>query len=492
MNKKIKVLILEHDKNDIELILHELRKNVPDIKTEIVGDEKSYKSSLKNFIPDIILSDYSLPSYTGLEAFKSKQEICPETPFIIVSGNIGEENAVELIRNGVTDYTVKDKLFSLPNKIFRALKESSEKKEKYEAEKNLIKSEKRLAEAEAIAHMGSWEIDLNTSSEFWSLEIYRILGLDPSEIKPSQNNFLKFVHPEDLEIVKNKLSEAEKTFSSFSYSTRIIRKDGTIRNIYSNGKFIKNKEGKPLREIGILQDITETKKLENDLKALNKELETFIYRASHDLRGPLTSIIGLTVVSKSEVKDKLALKYLGMIEASAQKLDTTLVTLVQSMTLRDMVVSLKEVDLVELVKETLSQLNFHDGFSKIKINVNNLVHEPFKSSKLILTSVFQNLIQNSIKYQNYNNGPSYLNINISKKNGGVELVFEDNGIGIDDFLQDKIFDMYFRGTTSVSGSGLGLYIVKIGIEKLKGTIKLKSVKDKGTTFTVFLPDLSQL
>lgn len=490
MINQIKILILEHDKNDIALILHALKKNIPDFVYEIAENEKSYTDKLKSFCPDIILSDYSLPSFTGLEAFEIKQSICPQIPFVIVSGTVGEENAVELIKKGVTDYAVKEKLVSLPGKIIRALKESREKLDKAEAEKNLIESEKRLAEAEAIAHLGSWEVDLFTKNEFWSLEVYRILGFNPSEIKPSREIFLRCIHPDDLEIVQNKISESENNVSPFSYSARIIRKDGSLRNIFSTGKFVTDQNGRPVREIGILQDVTDTKKMENDLKALNKELETFIYRASHDLRGPLTSIIGLTLVSKSEVTDKLAIKYLTMIESSAQKLDTTLISLVQSMTLRDMVVDLKEINFNDLLNDTLSQLKFHEGFSKIKINITNNVIDPFKSNKLILGSVFQNFIQNSIKYQNCHNGPSYLNINISNKEDGVEIVFEDNGIGIEDFMQDKIFDMYFRGTTSVSGTGLGLYIVKIGIEKLKGTIKLKSTKDIGSTFTIYLPKLN--
>jgi two-component system sensor histidine kinase UhpB len=491
MQEKIKILILEDDKNDINLILHELKKNISFFEHEIAWDEKSFTENLRNFCPDIILSDYSLPSFSGSDAFDIKQKHCPQTPFIIVSGFIGEENAVELIKKGVTDYAVKDKLLSLPNKISRAIKESKEKFDKAEAEKNLIVSEKRLAEAESIAHLGSWEIDLVTDEEYWSREVYRILGLQPGEITPTKENYLQFIHPDDIAEIKNKISEAEGTFNSFSYSARIIRKDGSQRNIYSNGKFITNNEGAPVREIGILQDITETKKLEEELKALNKELETFIYRASHDLRGPLTSIIGLTTVSKSEIEDKLAIKYLTMIESSAQKLDATLVSLVQSMTMRDMIVNLEEINFDELVNGILSLLKFHAGFSKIKITVNNTISENFKSNKLILTSVFQNLIQNSIKYQNYHNGESYLHISISKKNEGIEIIFEDNGIGIDEFMQSKIFDMYFRGTTAVAGTGLGLYIVKIGIEKLKGTIKLISVKDKGATFVIFLPDLSR-
>jgi signal transduction histidine kinase len=240
---------------------------------------------------------------------------------------------------------------------------------------------------------------------------------------------------------------------------------------------------------GIMQDITETKKMEEDLKVLNKELETFIYRASHDLRGPLSSIIGLTNISKSEIKDETAKRYLQMIETSAQKLDATLISLVQSMTMRDMMVDKVEIDLNELIKDTLSQLKFHDGFERLEFNINNDLKEPILSNKVILSSVFQNLIQNAIKYQNLHNGKPFLNISIHKKDRGIEIIFEDNGIGIDDHLQDKIFDMYFRGTASSSGSGLGLYIVKIGIEKLKGSIRFLSSKGKGTSFIVYLPEL---
>lgn len=490
MNHQINILILEHDKDDIGLMLHVLKKNNVDFEYLIVDDEAGFRNAIESFCPDIILSDFSLPTFNGLAAFKIKQENYPHIPFIIVSGTIGEENAVELIKTGITDYAVKDKLFSLPNKIFRAIIESREKKDKAETEYNLMKSERRLAEAEAIAHLGSWEVDLTSMRHYWSHEVYRILGLAPEEIKPSQDIYFSYIHPEDLGFVKNKVKEAENNFSSFTYFARIILKDGTIREIYSNGKFIKNAEGKPLRQIGILHDVTETKELEKNLKAINKELETFIYRASHDLRGPLTSIIGLTTVSKSEITDTLSKKYLTMIEASAQKLDATLVSLVQSMTIRDMVVTFADIRFDDLIKETLSQLKFHDGFSKIKININNQVKEPIRSNKLILTSVFQNLIQNAIKYQNYHNGESYLNINIIKKDGGIELAFEDNGIGVDELMQNKIFEMYFRGTTSVAGSGLGLYIVKIGIEKLKGKIGLKSIKDKGTTFIITLPELN--
>jgi signal transduction histidine kinase len=192
-------------------------------------------------------------------------------------------------------------------------------------------------------------------------------------------------------------------------------------------------------------------------------------------------------MSKLEIKDPAAIKYFGMVEASALKLDRTLISLVQSMTMRDMAVHMEDIDFNEIVNEILSQLRYHEGFQKLKITVHNQIFELFRSNKLILTSVFQNLIQNAIKYQNYNSAGSFLNITITTKKKMLEILFEDNGIGIEDFLQEKIFDMYFRGTSSVSGSGLGLYIVKIGVEKLNGKISFKSKKGEGTSFIIQLP-----
>lgn len=488
MNQQIKILLLEDDKDDIGLILNALKKGNLNFAYEAVSTREDFEKNLKTAAPDIILSDYNLPSFDALAAYNSKEEIIPGLPFIIVSGTVGEEIAVELIKKGITDYVSKEKLITLPGKINRALKEAEANQDKNNAKKELVESEKRLAEAQSIAKMGNWEVDLLNGLEFWSNEIYNILGIVPGELAPSKETFLSFIHPEEREEIKRIIEQAEKDQAAFRYSTRILRRDGSVRHVYSHGKHIFDKNGKAIRQIGILQDVTETKRMEEELKAVNKELETFIYRASHDLRGPLSSIIGLTNVSKAEIKDETSKKYFQMVEASAQKLDSTLISLVRSMTMRDLVVELEEIDFDELIRETLSQLKYHEGFSNLTITVDNEIKKKCKLNKLIMSSVFQNLIQNAVKYQNYHNGPAYLKISIGKKDKDIEIIFEDNGIGIDEHMQDKIFNMYFRGTESVSGSGLGLYIVKIGIEKLKGTIRLESTKGKGTRFIISLPD----
>ena len=101
MSNKTKVLIVEHDPYDIELLQYELKKGGINYVSEIVQNEKDYGNALKTFIPDIILSDYSLPSFDGTTAFKMTEQIAPDTPFIFVSGTIGEENSIELIKNGL-------------------------------------------------------------------------------------------------------------------------------------------------------------------------------------------------------------------------------------------------------------------------------------------------------------------------------------------------------------------------------------------------------
>jgi signal transduction histidine kinase len=139
----VKILIIEDDPMDIDLLEYELRKNELEYKHTVVQCKADFEAALTNFKPDIILSDYNLPAFDAQRAFWVKQRVNPDLPFIIVSGAIGEENAVELIKNGVTDYVPKDKLFTIVPKINRALQESSDRREKLEVKRRLVKERAR-------------------------------------------------------------------------------------------------------------------------------------------------------------------------------------------------------------------------------------------------------------------------------------------------------------------------------------------------------------
>src|ERR1019366_213204 len=180
--------------------------------------------ALKSFIPDIILCDYNFPLFDGLTAFKIREEIAPDTPFIFVAGTIGEEKSIELIKNGVTDYALKDKLFTLIIKVNRALKESKEKQQKKKTEYELIQSEKRLARAQQVAHMGSWELDFSINIVLWSDEACRIYGIPPDQNRQPFKTWLSFIHPEDVDFVLKKIKESKDSLPYFSINYRIIHK----------------------------------------------------------------------------------------------------------------------------------------------------------------------------------------------------------------------------------------------------------------------------
>jgi DNA-binding NtrC family response regulator len=155
MCAKIKILILEDDENDVDLLQRELKKSGLNYSTEHVHTKEGYETMLDYFKPDIILSDYALPSFDGVSAFHIKQAKCPSIPFILISGTIGEENIVDLIKGGVTDYVLKGKLLLLNQKINRALAEAEEKKEKKVTEEKLKMQNEKLFE---IAFLQSHQV----------------------------------------------------------------------------------------------------------------------------------------------------------------------------------------------------------------------------------------------------------------------------------------------------------------------------------------------
>jgi DNA-binding NtrC family response regulator len=205
----LKIIILEDNPSDADLLERELKKNGIRFISEIVHTRESFENALDNFYPDIILSDYSLPSFDGVTAFNIKQEKSPDVPFIIVSGTIGEERSIELIKSGITDYALKDKLFSLTPKISRALKDAEERKEKKITDGELKAQYEKLLK---IAFLQSHQV---------RVPIANILGLF---------NLFEFDNPSDpingkvLNMLKLVAESLDKTIHEIVQNTTEINK----------------------------------------------------------------------------------------------------------------------------------------------------------------------------------------------------------------------------------------------------------------------------
>src|ERR1035437_4775066 len=263
--KEYRILHLEDSQDDADLVKRLLQK--ADIKFQyfFADTQSSFVKGLTEFHPDVILCDHALPQFDSVMAFDIYQEMKLEIPFILVTGSVSEEYAVEMIKKGIDDYLLKTNLQRLPLAIESAfLKRENEKKVK-EGIKKLEYSELMMREAQKIAHLGNWELNFETGIGLWSDEACRIYGLSPEDNKQTFETWISFIHPDDLEYVMKIVNESQKTLINSKMNHRIVLKDGTIKHIHSESKFKMDSTGKPIGLNGIAQDITERKKAKEKL-----------------------------------------------------------------------------------------------------------------------------------------------------------------------------------------------------------------------------------
>lgn len=227
-----------------------------------------------------------------------------------------------------------------------------------------------------------------------------------------------------------------------------------------------------------------------ELKKSNKELDSFVYSVSHDLRAPLSSMLGVVNICEMGVTDPLLLKNTGFLRSSIKKLDGFIMDILDYSRNSRMEVARHEIHFPELVTDVLNNLKFMGndapGTVDIRTTVSNGV--PFYSDKGRVTMILNNLVSNSLRYQ----GPQtpFVEIKVQVSAGAVDILVRDNGIGIGEEHQQKVFDMFYRASGKSIGSGLGLYIVKEAVDKLNGAIELKSQVGEGTEFLVRLPNMT--
>tara|TARA_R110000744_G_scaffold201279_1_gene320459 strand:- start:2320 stop:7266 length:4947 start_codon:yes stop_codon:yes gene_type:complete len=274
-NTTIKILIAEHDIHDLAMIDNELKKGGTDFVSEIVQNEAGYRKALKNFIPDIILCDYKFPSFDGPTAFKIKEQLAPETPFILVSGAIGEEYSIELIKNGVTDFVLKDKIFTLTTKLLRGLKEANERKEKNKIEQDYKQTAAHLAEAQSLAKLGSWDYDFADNKLTWSEQLYNVFDTNKQTFNETHGSFLHLIDEADREYVEKTSKHTQETGDAFIIEYGITTHKEEKRVIQEHGYGVKDETGEVIRLFGTAQDITERKKAEHAVKESEAKYRAF-------------------------------------------------------------------------------------------------------------------------------------------------------------------------------------------------------------------------
>jgi PAS domain S-box-containing protein len=225
-----------------------------------------------------------------------------------------------------------------------------------------------------------------------------------------------------------------------------------------------------------------------ELSERNFELDQLMYKTSHDLRSPLSSILGLVNLANLDSDKNNHLTYLNKIEGRIKKLDEFIKSMLNYARVNRTEVFLERINLREMIESCIQELEYLDNFSSVKtiVEIEN-ENIPFRSDPLRLRIIIGNIISNAYKYYNPS-AKSYLKIQATISPLVVEIGLIDNGIGIKKEYVDKIFDMFYRATEKSQGSGLGMYIVKQAVDRLKGSVKVKSTFSKGTTMKIALPN----
>ncbi len=244
-----------------------------------------------------------------------------------------------------------------------------------------------------------------------------------------------------------------------------------------------------------ITDITNMKNAEADikkaleeLKQRNHELDSFVYSTSHDLRAPIASMLGLVDIAKSEQNLEIIYKYLTLIGESSERLDRVIQTILEYSKSVNASLNLSVIDFQSIIDACIDDMRFMPNAGRLAFDIE--IDQPvnFVSDAFRVTTILKNLISNAIKYQNVHTQKSYSRYSIKVTNKEAVIEVQDNGIGIKEDHISKIFEMFYRGTQEGAGSGLGLYITKLNIEKLQGTVTLESKYGEGTRFVICLPN----
>ncbi|MBL0341412.1 MAG: PAS domain S-box protein [Bacteroidetes bacterium] len=275
---------------------------------------------------------------------------------------------------------------------------------------------------------------------------------------------------------------------AYQYEIQITTRKGEHRWCLINCSVIRNEDEIFSGLLVTYSDITDRKSTEEKLQLAERELNTFIYKSSHDLKGPLSSILGLINLLETDEEISKGSPCVQMIRQSAEKLDRMLNEMLNVVRIKREKIYPEIIDFTKEIDEIMHALSSSEGFEFLDKQIKIENQKDLRTDRKLLSAVLQNLFDNAIRYQKQLTD-SFLSIYVHDYMHGVKIEVEDNGCGFDEKTRGNIFTMFNKGNTSAKGNGLGLYVVKNAIDRLGGYIELSSGDGKNTKFTIFLPDL---
>lgn len=432
-----------------------------------------------------------LPLFSGYLAFSTDLNILP-----------GPVMAYSVVRiNFIANYLL-GMLTSIFIVYFLINRNLESERSLKESERHLIKlsadlkvSEERFAMALSGTRAGVYEWKLKTNSIYVSSYWKNLLGFEDTELTElTIDQIVSFIHPEDLERTSKSIQDHLQDHIPYQNELRIRKKQGEYKWFLDSGVSKLDEDGNPSVVIGSIIDIDERKKAEKELAVkniqlakTNEELDRFVYSASHDMRAPLTSMMGLINLSERANPSEEMKSYLEWMMRCVATMEGFIREVTDYSRNARLDFLFTDLHIHNFISETTKNLAYTVIDKKVRVEINVMRDLTVKTDSGRLKIVLNNLISNAYKYHRYDQDDPYIYINAEQKEDNLIISITDNGSGIPEKHLPKIFDMFYRASENSQGSGLGLYIVKEALQKLGGTISVVSELQKGSSFTVSIP-----
>jgi signal transduction histidine kinase len=506
VNSLLRILYLEDESKDAELAQVMLEAEGFACHVTRVETQVDFCASLERDGFNLILADYTLPSFDGISALKIAAQKRPQVPFIFVSGTLGEEVAIEALNIGATDYVLKTRLSRLVPSVVRALREASERAERKRAEESLRRSETYLTEAQRLSGTGSFGWNVSSGEIFWSQETYNIFEHD-REVKPTLELALQRIHPDDRDLVQQTIDRASSERCGFDFEHRLMMPDGSVKCVRVLAHPWSSDEPGGLLFVGAMTDITEEKWAQAERERLEQRLRQaakmeavgrFAGGIAHDFNNVLTSVFAYGELAFLEAPADSPLKRYAQHVLTAATRGRELVEQILTYS-RSQRGKREPVDVANVVAETLELLR-----GSLPAGIRLEASAPASPLVVIgdaiqLHQVVMNLCSNAIQAMR---GGGILRVSLEAAElsaeralshgtlatgGYLRLIVEDSGSGMDEATLARIFEPFFTTKEVGRGTGLGLSLVYAIITDSSGAIDVKSAPRRGSTFTIYLP-----